>query len=193
MMDFIDKLVPFVCVTLALLFTAVLYLSFILEVVKIVREPVREFFQKLTIKRVISGVLGLLPVALVMGGLAWALLRPWIAPDGTPLERCLKGQTPREFLEEDRKKLELLWSFYHHHNDEDFRSIQKQSLASIVLPVEGQITQEQAFALNKARLDALFEERDRVVKYRRQILETACKEAASRIESTAPVAAPAEP
>jgi hypothetical protein len=47
-MDFINKLVPFVCVTLAFLYTFILYLSFILEVVKIVWEPVREFFRKLT-------------------------------------------------------------------------------------------------------------------------------------------------
>jgi hypothetical protein len=142
---------------------------------------------------VISGVLSLLPVLLVVGGLAWVLLRPWIAPEGTPLERCLKGQTPREFLEEDREKLEFLWSLYHRYNDRDARSIEEQSLESIVLPVEGQLTKEQASTLNKARLDALFEKQNRTVKYRRQILETACKEAASRIEIAAPVAAPADP
>ncbi|OJT16855.1 hypothetical protein BO221_48015 [Archangium sp. Cb G35] len=187
MMDLIDKLGGYVGLTIGVLFTVALFLSFVVESVEIVREPVREFFRKLTIKRVIRAVPGLL----VLGVLAWVVLRPWIAPEGTPLERCLKGQVPREFLEGDRDKLrtfDLAFDLAAARMEARHKQQWEQSTERLVL--EGRkTTPEQRDALMSAQL----QEVKRLWEYGEQKHETLCREAASRIASAAPVAVSAEP
>jgi len=187
MMDFIDKLGGYVCMTIGVLYTVVLFLSFVVESVEIVREPVREFFRKLTIKRVIGAVPGLL----VLGGLAWVVLRPWIAPEGTPLERCLKGQVPREFLEDDRDKLQtfdLAFDLARARMEARHKQEWEQSIERLVL--EGRATTSEE---DDALLSAHLQEVNRLWEYGGKKHETLCREASSRIEHAAPVAVPAGP
>ncbi|RKH55721.1 hypothetical protein [Corallococcus aberystwythensis] len=130
-MDILNKIIPFICSTLGVLYGVVFLLSFILELTKILWVPVREFFMGLTFDRVIRGMRILLPAALAILGLTWFLVRPWVAPQGTPLERCLKGQIPREFSKEDRRNVEFLWSLTRHYNDKDTRIIEEESLGAV--------------------------------------------------------------
>jgi len=135
-------------------------------------------------KTVLSTVLGAGLFLGFWGGIGWVLLRPWIAPEGTPLERCLKGRRTPEFLEEDRERLQTLKSVFRESYEDLAAHYENQRNRHLL-----DLSSEELSAL----MDAQFKDLRRVREEQLRVFESACRDAASRIENAAPVAAPAEP
>lgn len=115
-------------------------------------------------------------VALIGGALA--LVWPWFFPAGTPLERCLKGKTPSEFLEEDQKKLRALRSL----TEKILAEMQTRHSEEMEIVIAAQVSGE----ATEADVSKLWEyqSRDHDETYDRMLkrIESACRAASSRID-----------
>lgn len=178
-LEFFDRLLVDPVVTGARLLFAAVVLWSIVDLVRSTRESVR-VFQMHTVGAVIRTVLLQLPAPVAAVLVAGIVLRPLIAPEGTPLERCLKGQITPEFLAEDQRQLSALRSAYR-KSYEDLEARYAQQRERLLLDLSD--------AQLEALIDSQFKDLRRVSEAQDQVLEGACREAASRIERTAPVAA----
>ena len=142
-------------------------------------------------KTVLSTVLGAGLFLGFWGGIGWVLLRPWIAPEGTPLERCLKGQIPHEFREEDQRGLRALQVTHTAaSNAMDARFSAEWEQRRLML-VRGEATSDRHGA---ALLASHSEEMKSFMSVVAQEWPTACREAASRAGlATPPTSVPAQP
>ncbi|MFE8604824.1 hypothetical protein [Archangium violaceum] len=142
-------------------------------------------------------------MTVLLGALGWGLFqasgpkepkevqRPG-GPSQTPLQQCISGETPPEFLKADRKMLRVL-RFTQEESEIDLNARHgKQSRKRLFLSMEGE---QQGDIV--AEVLAEQAELTNLWKYQAREWEGACRAAASRIERTAPaaapVAAPAEP